>query len=58
MSQWGDLFVDGGKILGQPFDIVENDIQKKVMKAAGFINIQEKEYKVTLHSNYHPWARI
>ncbi|PTB40386.1 hypothetical protein M441DRAFT_81117 [Trichoderma asperellum CBS 433.97] len=48
MSRWGSLFVDGGKILGQPFDIVEQGVQKEAMEAAGFINIREEVYKIPI----------
>lgn len=52
MAKWGRLFEKGGESLGQPFDIVEKNVQKDAMKAAGFINIQEKLYRVTLHLDY------
>lgn len=32
------------------FSVVRDDIQKKSLKEAGFINIQEKLLKVCLHS--------
>ena len=46
LGQWGKFFVDGGKTLGRPFTVVEDDLQRKGMKAAGFIDIQGVDIKV------------
>ncbi|KAK4242237.1 S-adenosyl-L-methionine-dependent methyltransferase [Achaetomium macrosporum] len=46
IAQWGPLFVDGGKAIGRSFTIVDEDIQRKAMEEAGFVDIQEKLIKV------------
>jgi hypothetical protein len=48
IAQWGPLFVDGGKAIGRSFTIVDEDIQRKAMEEAGFVDIQEKLIKVCL----------
>ncbi|KAF4451678.1 hypothetical protein F53441_5357 [Fusarium austroafricanum] len=45
MGQWGKFFIEGGKKLGATFTVVEDDTQKKEMEKAGFVDIQEFEYK-------------
>ena len=47
-AQWGPLFINGGKAIGRSFTVVDDDIQRKAMKNAGFIDIQEKKIKVSL----------
>lgn len=46
MNQWGKFFVEGGRKLGRPFTILEDDIQKKAMEEAGFVDIKEIKLKV------------
>ena len=46
LGQWGKFFVEGGKKIGRTFQVVEDDLQVKGMKAAGFVDIQEYTYKV------------
>ncbi|KAH8894492.1 methyltransferase type 11 [Thozetella sp. PMI_491] len=46
MAQWGALFLGGGEKIGHNFDIVEQNIQNKAMKEAGFVDIQEKWIKI------------
>ncbi|KAF4973672.1 hypothetical protein FZEAL_9264 [Fusarium zealandicum] len=46
MGQWGRIFLEGGRKLGRPFSILEDDIQKRGMKEAGFSNLEEAEIKV------------
>lgn len=48
MAQWGKLFLEGGKILGRIFTIVDDGTQRSAMDKAGFIGIQEHEVKVCL----------
>ncbi|KAL2681127.1 hypothetical protein Neosp_008731 [[Neocosmospora] mangrovei] len=42
MHQWGKFFVEGGKKIGRSFTIVEDEVQRKGMEEAGFINIEER----------------
>lgn len=46
LSQWGKFFVEGGKIIGRPFTVLDDGLQRKGMEAAGFVDIQEFDYKV------------
>jgi hypothetical protein len=46
LNQWGKFFVEGGRKLGRPFTIFEEDIQKAAMREAGFVDIEEKDLKV------------
>jgi len=46
MGQFGDFFSEGGKKIGRSMTVVEDGIQRKGIEAAGFVNIQEQNYKV------------
>jgi hypothetical protein len=46
LSQWGEFFVEGGRKLGRPFTIFEEGIQKAAMREAGFVDIEERDFKV------------
>ncbi|KAF4456156.1 hypothetical protein F53441_1640 [Fusarium austroafricanum] len=48
MGQWGKLFMEGGRKLQRPFSVIEDDIQAKGMKEAGFTNIEEDNIKVPI----------
>ncbi|KAK7413131.1 hypothetical protein QQX98_008017 [Neonectria punicea] len=45
VSQWGKIFVEGGRKLGRPFTVFEGGIQKKAMQEAGFVDIEERNLK-------------
>lgn len=45
LSQWGKVFLEAGKLSRKSFSIVEDDIQRKAMEAAGFVDIQEHTFK-------------
>ena len=45
--QWGRVFAEGGKKLGRSFTVVEDDLQKKGIEAAGFVDIEERMFRVT-----------
>ena len=49
MGQWGKLFVEGGKKLGQPFTIVPDGTQKKALEEAGFVDIHEWDFNVSVY---------
>lgn len=51
ISQWGKFFEEGGKTLGRTFLVVEQGIQRKAMEEAGFVDIQEWEFKVSASSS-------
>ncbi|KAJ9150724.1 Methyltransferase domain-containing protein [Pleurostoma richardsiae] len=50
MGQWSKLWVEAGRKMSQTFQVVEHDIQRKSMEAAGFVDIQEKLFKVPIGS--------
>lgn len=45
-SVWGKLFVDGGKKMGRSFAVLSENLQRKWMEEAGFVDIQKYNYKV------------
>lgn len=48
LAQWGVLFREGAKKLGSAasFSVVRDEVQRKSLKEAGFVNVQEKLIKV------------
>ena len=46
MDQWGKLFHEAGRKTGRSFRVYEDELQKKAMEAAGFVDIQVWEFKV------------
>lgn len=48
MGQWGKIFIDGGKKAGRSFRAVQDELQKKAMEAAGFVDIQEYNLKMPI----------
>ena len=47
IGQWGKVFVEGGKKLGQTFTVVPEGLQRKSMEEAGFVDIQERDISVS-----------
>ncbi|PCD37205.1 hypothetical protein AU210_005709 [Fusarium oxysporum f. sp. radicis-cucumerinum] len=45
LSQWERFFVEGGRKIGRPFTIFEENIQREGMREAGFVNIEERDFK-------------
>lgn len=43
LDQWGRVFTEGGNKFGRTFDVYEQDLQRKAMEAAGFVDIQYKD---------------
>lgn len=48
MGRWADLFIKSSEQTGNTFLIVEQGIQRSAMEEAGFVDIQEWEFKVRL----------
>lgn len=46
LGQWGKFFEEGGKTIGRSFKAVEEDLAKKAMEEAGFVDIEEHNYRV------------
>ena len=40
------IFHEGGKTIGRKFNVVDDDVARKSMEAAGFVDIKEYTYKV------------
>lgn len=53
VSQWGSLFIEGGKKIGRSFEVVDDRTQKRAMEAAGFVDVHEKLIKVTDTSQFY-----
>jgi ubiquinone/menaquinone biosynthesis C-methylase UbiE len=47
MGQWGKIFFQGGRKLGRPFSVLEDELQRKGMEEAGFMDIEESDLKVS-----------
>jgi len=47
---YNKAFSEAGKKTGRTFDIVPDDIQKKGMEAAGYVDIQVKDIKIPFGS--------
>ncbi|KAK3356515.1 S-adenosyl-L-methionine-dependent methyltransferase [Lasiosphaeria hispida] len=50
LGQWGKIFIEGGHKLGVSFEVVQDNLQRKAMEAAGFVDIQEKKIKMPIGS--------
>ncbi|KAI1372349.1 S-adenosyl-L-methionine-dependent methyltransferase [Hypoxylon crocopeplum] len=50
LDQWGKVFGEAGKDDGRTFRVVEEDIQRKAMEEAGFVDIREHNFKTPLGS--------
>jgi hypothetical protein len=48
--KWGEIFVEGGKKLGQTCEAIEDDIQAKSLIAAGFVDVNVHNIKVPVGS--------
>ena len=48
LAQWGKFYVEGGRQSGRTFTVVYDDLQRKAMEAAGFVEIGERDIKVTV----------
>ncbi|KAL2132737.1 hypothetical protein VTI74DRAFT_3420 [Chaetomium olivicolor] len=50
MGQWQKVFTAGGNKFGRTFNIISEDIQRKCMEEAGFVDIVVKDFEVPLGS--------
>lgn len=46
LATWGPMCKQAGEKIGRPFTIITDDLQRKGMEAAGFVDIHEVNYKV------------
>lgn len=54
ISQWTKFLVEGGKKMGRSFTVVDDELQRKAMEKAGFVNIEEHNWKVTACPDWPP----
>ncbi|KAH7012761.1 S-adenosyl-L-methionine-dependent methyltransferase [Microdochium trichocladiopsis] len=50
LAKWGKMFISAGQKSGRTFAVVEDDIQREAMEAAGFIDIRVVNFKVPIGS--------
>lgn len=50
MDEFGKVFWEGGKKFGRTFRVIEDDIQKKYMEKAGFVDITVRDFEVRMDS--------
>ena len=48
LAQWGKFFIEGGKMIGRTFSMVDDGTQKDAMEKAGFVDVEERFFKVSL----------
>ncbi|KAL7802244.1 S-adenosyl-L-methionine-dependent methyltransferase [Trichoderma aethiopicum] len=48
LGQWGKFFLNGGKKIGRSFTVIEDETQRKSIEAAGFVDIQEFNFKMPI----------
>lgn len=53
LDQWSKVFREGGKKLGRVFTVYEDDLQRKGMEAAGFVDVEFKDSQVPI-GVWHP----
>ncbi|KAH7182306.1 S-adenosyl-L-methionine-dependent methyltransferase [Fusarium flagelliforme] len=57
MQRWGQVFEEGGQRAGRSFAIIQEDVQKKSMEEAGFVNIHVKDLKAPV-GGWHTEPRL
>jgi hypothetical protein len=58
MQRWGQVFEEGGQRSGRSFAIIQEDVQKKSIEEAGFVNIHVEDLKVALISSFTPRTQL
>ncbi|KAH7140975.1 S-adenosyl-L-methionine-dependent methyltransferase [Dactylonectria macrodidyma] len=53
INEWGKFFIEGGKKLGRTFTILDDDLQRKYMEEAGFVDIKTWDLKAPIGG----WAK-
>ncbi|KAH7006931.1 S-adenosyl-L-methionine-dependent methyltransferase [Ilyonectria destructans] len=53
MGQWADIFIEGSKSTGRTFTVIADNLQRKAMEEAGFVDIEEWNFKCPLS----PWPK-
>lgn len=52
LGQWGKIFIEGGRKAGRTFTVVVDELQRKAMENAGFVDIQERNIRVSTYLDY------
>lgn len=47
LGQWSKIFIEGGRKAGRTFTVVGEGLQRKGMEAAGFVDVEERNIKVS-----------
>ena len=58
LGQWGKIYVEGGRQSGRTFTVLDDELQRKAMEAAGFVDIQERNIKVRQPSTGGPALHV
>ncbi|KAH7127865.1 S-adenosyl-L-methionine-dependent methyltransferase [Dactylonectria estremocensis] len=53
MGQWDQIFIEGSKTTGRTFTVIADNLQRKAMEEAGFVDIEEWNFKCPLS----PWPK-
>lgn len=53
LAQWGKIWIEGGKAFGRTFDVYSEDVQRKGMEEAGFVEIEFKDMVIPV-GVWHP----
>ncbi|KAJ3540660.1 hypothetical protein NM208_g4960 [Fusarium decemcellulare] len=57
MQRWGEVFEEGGRRAGRSFAIIQEDVQRKSMEEAGFVNIHVEDLKAPV-GGWHQETRL
>lgn len=47
VGQWGKIFAEGGRRMGVSFGVIEEELQRRGMERAGFVEVEERDIKVS-----------
>lgn len=47
LATWNKMFIEAGSKIGRPFNVLSLDVQRKGLDEAGFVDIQQSNYKAT-----------
>lgn len=53
LDQWGKIFIEAGKKTGRTFLLIDDDVQRKGLEAAGFTNIVHRDTNVSIYVQTH-----
>ncbi|KAI8674712.1 hypothetical protein NCS57_00369900 [Fusarium keratoplasticum] len=53
LDRWGNIFIEASKKTGRTFTVLDEGIQRKAMEEAGFVDIEEWNFKCPIN----PWPK-